>query len=97
MTDEREQCENGPADWSMLHWFSVFFKEMHQLGLWVLSVCGGLTLAGHQVPTKAAPSLPSSAGQGKENIMKGLCVKVKTEKDCWPITIMGKTDSTWGD
>ena len=35
------------------------------------SLCGGLTLAGCQVPTKATLSLPSSAGQGRENIMKG--------------------------
>jgi len=32
--------------------------------------CAGLTLAGHQVPTKAVLSLPSSAGQGKQNTAK---------------------------
>lgn len=32
---------------------------------------GALTLAGCQVPTKAAPSLPSPAGQGTGNRMKG--------------------------
>lgn len=29
------------------------------------NICGGLVLAGHQLHTKVAPSLPSSAGQGK--------------------------------
>jgi len=33
--------------------------------------CGGLTLAGGQVSTKATLSLLSSAGQGRENVMKG--------------------------
>lgn len=31
---------------------------------------GGLAVAGHQVPPKATLSLPSSAGQGRESIMK---------------------------
>lgn len=35
-----------------------------------LMMCGGLTMAGCQAPTKAALSLPSAAGQGTENIMK---------------------------
>ena len=34
------------------------------------TMCGGLTLAGRQVPTKATLSQPSSAGQGRENIIK---------------------------
>lgn len=33
--------------------------------------CGGLTLSGNQLPVKAALSLPSLAGQGRENIRKG--------------------------
>lgn len=32
--------------------------------------CGGLTLAGGQVLTEAALSLPSSAGQGGKNMTK---------------------------
>ena len=40
--------------------------------------CGGLTVAGRQVPTKAALSLPSSAGQGRENEMKGSWVEIRT-------------------
>lgn len=37
-----------------------------------VSVCGGLTVGGHHMPTKATLSLPSSAGQGRENIMVSL-------------------------
>jgi len=59
--------------------------------------CGELTLAGHQVPTKAALSLPCSAGQGKEDITKGSWVKRRTARDHSAITIMGKTDSMWGN
>ena len=56
----------------------------------------GLTLAGCQVPTNAALSLSSSAGQGGENIMKGSWVEIRTGRDHSAITITGKTDSTWG-
>lgn len=37
-----------------------------------LMMCSGLTLTGCQAPTKVALSLPSAAGQGRENITKGL-------------------------
>ena len=57
-----------------------------------LAQCGGLTLAGYQVPTKAALSLPSSAGQGRENIMKGSWVEIRTGGDHSAITVTGKTD-----
>lgn len=30
-----------------------------------------IVVAGFQAPTKATLSLPSAAGQGKENVMKG--------------------------
>ena len=43
--------------------------------------CGGVTLAGHQAPTKAALSLPSSAGKRRENIMKGSWVEIRTGRD----------------
>lgn len=39
--------------------------------------CNVLVLVGHQVPTKAALSLPSLAGQEGENTVKGLGVKTK--------------------
>jgi len=42
-------------------------------------LCGGLTLAGCQVPTKATRSLLSSAGgQQRENTMKGSWVEMRT-------------------
>jgi len=53
--------------------------------------CGGLTLAGGQVPTKAALSLPSSAGQGRGNMMKGSRVETRTGRDLSPTAFMGKT------
>jgi len=63
------------------------------LGLWI---CGGLTLAGCQVPTKATLSLLSSVGQGRGNITKGSQVEIRTGRDHSPVTITGKTDSAWG-
>ena len=42
-----------------LQWFCAAYQPLKAL-------CGGLTLAGGQVPTEAALSLPSSAGQGRE-------------------------------
>jgi len=54
------------------------------------------SLAGGQVPTKAAPSLPSSAGQGRKNTMKGSWVETRTGRDHSAIAITGKTDSAWG-
>jgi len=58
--------------------------------------CGGLALAGHQVPTKATSlSLPSSAGQGEKR--KGSWVEIKTGKDHLQVTIMDKTNLTWGN
>ena len=58
--------------------------------------CGGLTLAGHEVPTKAALSLSSSTGQGTENITKGSWVKIRTGRSLSNYhTITGKTDLTW--
>jgi len=49
------------------------------------------------VPTKARLSLHSSAGQGRENIMKGSRIEFRTERDHPPITVTGKTDSTQGN
>lgn len=46
-------------------------KVFEYIRLYSVVWCGSLTLAGCQVPTKAALPLPSSAGQGKENTMKG--------------------------
>lgn len=35
-----------------------------------VSLCGELTVGGHHVPSKATLSLPSPAGQGRENTME---------------------------
>jgi len=56
-----------------------------------------LTPAGGQVPTKATPSLPSSAAQRRENIMKGSWVEIRTGRDHSRITVTGKANSTWGN
>jgi len=52
-------------------------------------------LAGLQVPTEAALSLPSSAGQGREKMMKGSWVKIRTGRDHSPITIGAKQTHLW--
>jgi len=45
------------------------------------------------VPIKAAPSLPpSSAGQGRGNMMKILRVETRTGRDHSPTTVMDKPD-----
>jgi len=49
------------------------------------------------VPTKAALSLPCSAGQGRENVAKGSWVEIRTGRDRSPVTVMGKTRLTWGN
>ncbi|GAB0208614.1 hypothetical protein GRJ2_003327100 [Grus japonensis] len=56
--------------------------------------CGGLTLAGGQVPTRAALSLPSSTKQGRKGITKCLWVKIRTGRDHSLIVVTGKTDRT---
>lgn len=62
-----------------------------------LASCGGLMLPGNQVPTKAIPSLPSSAGQGRKNTTKNLWVEIRTGRDHSPSTAMGKLDAKWGN
>lgn len=62
-----------------------------------LTECVGLTLAGSQVPTKAALSIPSSAEQVRETRTKGLWVGIRTGRDHSLVIVVGKTDSTGGD
>ena len=89
-------CQRKPV-WLQDPPSSGYSQRMTLLsGLSSVRHCGGLTLAGHQVPTKAALSLTSSAGQGRENITKGSWVEIRTGRDPSPITITGKTDLTWG-
>lgn len=58
-----------------------------------LDQCGGLSLAGCLVPTKSALSLPSSSGQGRENIIqniiKGLLSK-RQEEITHPLPLQAK-------
>jgi len=50
------------------------------------------SLPGHQVPTKAALSLPPPNWTGQKNMTKGSCVKIRTGRDHSPVTVIGKTD-----
>lgn len=54
-------------------------------------------LADARCPLKPALPLPSSAGQGRGRIKKGLWVGIRTERDHTPVTVTGKTDSAWKD
>jgi len=57
---------------------------------------GGLTVAGHQVPTKLLYHSPPQLDRGRENINKASWVEIRTGRHHSPITVTGKTDSTWG-
>lgn len=59
--------------------------------------CGRLTLVGFAVPTRAAVSLPSSSGQGRENLRQGSWAEMRAGGDHLAITVMSKTDSAWGN
>ena len=54
------------------------------------SMCGGLTLAGLQVPTKVVLLFPSSAGQGRENTTKGSQIEIRTGRGHSPVSITAK-------
>jgi len=43
-------------------------------------------------PPKVLHHSPSSAGQGRGNMMKGSKVETRTGRDHSPITVTGKTD-----
>lgn len=58
---------------------------------------GKLTLVPCQVLTKAALSVPSTTGQGRENISKGSWAGIKAQRDHSPVTIKGKTESSCGN
>lgn len=47
--------------------------------------------------TKATLSLPSSAGQGRENITSAWWVEMRTGENHSAVTATGKTDLTWGN
>lgn len=55
-------------DWSISAEITVFSCAWSAK---VISVRGGVTLAGHQMPTNTTLSLPTLAGQGTEIMMEG--------------------------
>jgi len=57
---------------------------------------GGLPLAVGQTPTSANPSSPSSAAWQRKRDGKALGLRQGQGDGQLPITVMGKTDSTWG-
>lgn len=61
-----------------------------------LQVSDGLTLAGYWVPTKSALLLPFSAEHGREDTTKGSWIEIRAGRNHSAITVMGKSDSTWG-
>jgi len=75
------------------HLWTFFHLVLHSI--FSLDYCGGLTLAGCQVPTKAALLFSLLSGQGRENIIKGSWVKIRTGRDHSAFTVTGKTDSAW--
>ena len=50
-----------------------------------------------QVPPKPLYHSPSSAGQGRGNMIKGSWVEIRTGRDHPPVTVTDKTDWTWGE
>lgn len=67
-------------------------QPQHLLGTLctIFAFCGGLTLAGSQLPTTASLSLPYSTGQGRQNIKKGSWVGISMGKVHSLITITSK-------
>jgi len=62
-----------------------------------LARCHGLAWLDARCPPKPLYHSPSSAGQGRENMTKGLWVEIRTGRDHSPITVTGKTGSPWGN
>jgi len=52
----------------------------------------GLAWINARCPRKPLCHSPSSAGQGRGNMLKGSRVKIKTGRDHSPVTVTGKTD-----
>jgi len=64
---DKHHCKKSPNLVKRFHKSKL--KFLWKLGF-VESCCGELTLTGRQLPTKAALSLPSSAGQGREKMQQ---------------------------
>jgi len=54
--------------------------------------CFGLAWINARCPPKLLYHSSSSAEQGRGNMMKGLRVETRTEREHSPITVTGKTD-----
>jgi len=59
--------------------------------------CFGLAWINVRCPPKPLYHSPSSNGQGRGSMMKGLWVEKRTGRDYSPITVTDKTDWTWGE
>ena len=83
------------SGWRKHQVFAGSLPPAYSFRFQVTGFCGDLTLAGCQVPTKAALSLPFWAGQGRENVIKGSWVEMRTARDPSAIPVTDKTDSAW--
>jgi len=55
-------------------------------------VCFGLAWINARCPPKLLYHCPSSAGQGRGDMMKGSRAEIRTRRDHSPVTVMDKTD-----
>lgn len=80
------QLWDGPEDAGVVNIFLVLLCLLE--AFW-----SGLTLAGFQAPSKATLSLPSAAGQKRENITEDSRLETRTGRDHPPGTVTGRTGS----
>jgi len=71
-------------------WYYVFSNIF-------IPLCCCLTWLEARCPQKPLYHSCFSAGQGRENMMKGSWIKIRTQRDHSAITIMGKADSMSGN
>ena len=57
-----------------------------------VELCFGLAWINARCPPKLLCHSPSSAGQGRGNMMKGSRVETRTGRDHSPVAVMDKTD-----
>ncbi|XP_033928597.1 PHD finger protein 7-like [Melopsittacus undulatus] len=69
----------------------VFDQEALALEIY-LAPCGGLTVAGYQMPIKAALAVLLLSWLGRENVMIDVWIEIGTGRDHLAITVKGKTD-----
>jgi len=63
-------------------------------GLVTPAHCGGLAWLDTRCPAEPLYIPPSSAGQGRGNVMRVLWIEIRTGRDHSPITVISKT---WGN